>query len=65
MKDVAKACRDSLPKAKKFTHVGVGSATIKEVASNRRVIGPDGKVKFTRTSATKDPVARAQPEGVM
>jgi hypothetical protein len=65
VKDVAKACQDSLAKTKRFTHVGVGSARIKEVASNRRVIGPDGKVKFTRTSATKDPVARAEPEGLV
>ncbi len=65
VKDVAKACRDSLAKTKKFTHIGVGSATIKEVASNRRVIGEDGKVRFTRTSATKDPVARAAPEGLI
>ena len=50
---------------KRFTHIGVGSATVKEVASNRRVLGPDGKVKYTRTSATKDPVARAAPEGLI
>lgn len=65
VKDLAKACADSLAKTKKFTHIGVGSAAVKEVASNRRVIGPDGKVKFTRTSATKDPVARAAPEGLI
>jgi hypothetical protein len=63
--DIAKACSDSLAKTKKFTHIGVGSATIKEVASNRRVIGPDGKVKFTRTSATKNKEAREAPEGLI
>lgn len=65
VKDVAAACRDSLAKAKRFTHIGVGSATIKEVASNRRVLGPDGKVKFTRTSATKNKEAREAPEGLI
>jgi len=65
VKDVAKACQDSLAKTKKFTRIGVGSSLVKEVASNRRVIGEDGKVKFTRTSATKDPVARAAPEGLI
>ncbi len=65
VKDVSKACGDSLAKTKRFTHVGVGSATVKEVASNRRVIGDDGKVRFTRTSATKDKEARDQPEGVI
>jgi hypothetical protein len=62
---VAAACRDSLSKTKRFTHIGVGSATIKEVASNRRVLGPDGKVKFTRISATKNAEARAAPEGLV
>lgn len=64
-KALAKACQDALAKTKKFTHVGVGEAIVEQVASNRRVIGPDGKVLFTRTSATKDPVARAQPEGTI
>jgi hypothetical protein len=65
VKDVAKACQDSLAKTKKFTHIGIGSATVKEVASNRRVLGPDGKVKFTRTSATKNKEARDAPEGLI
>jgi hypothetical protein len=29
------------------------------------VIGPNGKIKFTRTSATKDPAARAEPDGTI
>ena len=58
VKDVAAACRESLAKTKRFTHIGIGSATVKEVASNRRVLGQDGKVKFTRTSATKSKEAR-------
>ena len=53
--------RESLKKTERFTHIGVGKAEIKQVASNRRVLGPDGKVRFTRTSATKDPIARAEP----
>src|SRR4051794_21722257 len=65
VKDVAAACRDALTTTKPFTHIGTGSATVKEVASNRRVIGPDGKVKFTRTSATKNKEARDAPEGLV
>ena len=34
-----------------------------DVASNRRVMGPDGKVKFVRYSSTKDAKIRAEPEG--
>ena len=38
---------------------------VKEVASQRRLLGPDGKVKFTRTSSTKSAEMRAEPEGVI
>src|SRR5439155_9445572 len=62
---VANAARDSLAKTTPFTHIGVGKAKVEQVASNRRVVGPDGKVKYTRTSATKDPQARAEPEGLI
>ena len=45
-----------------FTHVGVGQARVEQFASNRRVSGPDGKIK-TRYSATKDPFLKDAPEG--
>ncbi|MBA4066715.1 MAG: hypothetical protein C0501_24020 [Isosphaera sp.] len=61
----AEALKAALPKAERFTHVGTGAAAVKEVASNRRVLGPDGKVKFTRTSATKNKEARDEPEGLI
>ena len=64
VKDVAAALKDSLSKTAAFTHVGIGAAKVDQVASNRRVV-VDGKVKFTRTSATKDPAARAEPEGLV
>jgi len=63
--DSASALRESLKKTHRFTHIGMGQAKIEQVASNRRVLGPDGKVKYTRTSATKDPKARAEPEGLI
>jgi hypothetical protein len=62
---LAKAAKSSLDDAKPVTHMGHGKAKIVEVASARRVIGPDGKVKFTRTSATKNAEARAEPEGTI
>jgi hypothetical protein len=61
----ADALRESLKKTERFTHIGVGKAKVEQVASNRRVLGPDGKVRFTRTSATKDPAARAESEGLI
>jgi hypothetical protein len=61
----AEALKAALPKAVPFTHVGTGAAEVKEVASNRRIVGNDGKVKFTRTSATKVKEIRDEPEGLI
>jgi len=58
---VAKAAKTS----RTITHIGVGKAKVEEVASARRVMGPDGKVKYVRYSASKDPKIRAEPEGVI
>jgi len=44
----AKAVEVAAAKAQPVTHVGWGEAEVKDVASNRRVIGPDGKVKAVR-----------------
>ena len=55
----------ALPTAREATHWGWGQAVVKDVASQRRILGPDGKVKFTRTSSTKNAEMRAAPEGVI
>ena len=65
IKRSAAAVRDSLTPAQPVSHIRFGEAEVKEVASNRRVLGPNGKIKYTRTSATKDPAARAAPEGTI
>jgi hypothetical protein len=65
VKRSAAAVREALTPSQPVTHVRVGRAEVKQVACNRRVIGPDGKIKYTRTSATKDPAARAEPEGTI
>src|SRR5581483_3698283 len=61
----ADAAKAALAKTRRFTHAGFGKGKVEQVASNRRVLGPNGKVKYTRTSATKDPKARAEPEGLI
>ena len=61
----AEAITRALPAARTATHWGWGEAVVKEVASQRRLLGPDGKVKFTRTSSTKNAAMRAEPEGVI
>jgi hypothetical protein len=62
---IADAARDCMAKAESVTQVGFGSGKIEKVASNRRVLGPDGKVAFTRMSASKHPQAATAPEGVI
>jgi hypothetical protein len=61
----AEALQGSLAKAERFTHIGIGQAKVEGVASNRRILGPNGKVKATRYSASKDPALRAEPEGLI
>jgi hypothetical protein len=61
----AEAVQAAVAKAQPVTHVGWGQAEVKEVASNRRIHGPDGKVRVTRYTATKDPELRAEPVGTI
>ena len=65
MERTADAVKRAGPKARPVTRLGVGKARVSEVASNRRVMGTDGKVKFVRYSATKDAKIRAEPEGLI
>jgi hypothetical protein len=62
---LAAAVRESLPRARRITHLGLGEARVEQVASNRRILGADGKVRATRWTATVDPQVRAEPEGVI
>ena len=55
----------SVKSAQPVTHVGWGQADVHEVASNRRVFGPNGKVKAVRYTATKDASLRAEPIGTI
>ncbi len=61
----ADALRAAMKKTLPLSHMGIGQARVEHVASNRRIIGADGKVRFIRYSATKDPKIRAEPEGLI
>ncbi len=61
----AVAIKTAVTRPKVATHVGLGKADVNHVASNRRVLGPDGKVRHIRWSATRDPEATAAPEGIV
>jgi hypothetical protein len=61
----AEAAKAALEKTAVFTHIGIGKAKVEKVASNRRILGDDGKVKAVRYSATKDAKVREEPEGLI
>ena len=63
--NLVNAVRESIPRAQSITHLGLGEARVEKVASNRRILGPDGKVRAVRWTATADPAIRAEPEGVI
>ncbi|MCX7886848.1 MAG: hypothetical protein N3B01_06300, partial [Verrucomicrobiae bacterium] len=65
MERAACALRAALATPQPLTHYGWGEAEVKEVASNRRILGSDGKVRATRYTACRDPQLRAEPEGVI
>lgn len=65
IKGVAESVSAAIPAAEPLTHVGLGEAVVRNVASNRRVMGADGRVQAVRTSATQDPAVRAAPEGTI
>lgn len=61
----AASVKESLSRKSPITHIGTGEATVEKVASNRRILGDDGKVKAVRWTATTDPAVRAEPEGTI
>lgn len=62
---VAAAVAEAVQQAQRCTHLGLGTARVERVASNRRILGPDGKVKIVRFSSTTIPEAIEAPEGVI
>jgi hypothetical protein len=65
MQRAAQAIQRAVASAQPATHYGWGAARVKDVASNRRILGADGKVRAVRYTATKDAAIRAEPEGVI
>ncbi len=65
LQNLGLAVRDSLRQKRNVTHLGLGQAPVHDVASNRRILGPDGKVRATRYTACKDEALRNEPEGTI
>lgn len=65
IQSVARAVKVVKQTAKPVSHIGFGEAKVEKVASSRRILGEDGKVKIVRYSSTTDSAAIAAPEGVI
>ncbi len=61
----AAALKASLSNKQPVTHIGLGTGIVEQVASNRRILGPDGRIKWWRGSACTDPRLIAAPEGTI
>ncbi len=65
MLNLGEAIRTSLKNARPFNQIGLGEAPVYMVASNRRIPGPDGRIKATRYTSCADSALRAEPEGLI
>ena len=52
---VSQSIREAIAVARPVTHLGIGKAKVDKVASNRRILGPDGKVAIARSSSYRIP----------
>lgn len=59
------ALRASLAAAQPATHFGYAKAKVRKVASNRRLMGKDGRVAYWRASSCPDRKVRNMPEGLI
>ncbi len=66
LRRVGDALAASLGKAVPVSYLGMGQAQVEKVASNRRIVQPDGQVSFSRGSRSGgDPFLRQAPEGLI
>ncbi|MEP7109709.1 MAG: hypothetical protein ABI760_17065 [Ferruginibacter sp.] len=65
LQNVADAVAAASVKTVNVTHIGFGQAKVEKVASNRRIMGKDGKVELIRWSSHNDSVTIAAPEGLV
>ncbi|MBG86500.1 MAG: hypothetical protein CMO80_06325 [Verrucomicrobiales bacterium] len=66
VKRVGAAVNKAMQNRKPITHLGVGKAKVKKIASNRRYELPDGKYSYGRGSSSgRNVLARNAPEGTI
>jgi hypothetical protein len=57
--------KNCLKNGSAVTHIGFGEAQVFKVASNRRILDDNGKVRAGRMTTCRDSLIRAEPEGVI
>lgn len=62
---VAASVRAAAGALQPVTHLRLGQAPVERLASNRRILGDDGKVRAIRLSRCHDAAVRAEPEGLI
>jgi hypothetical protein len=65
LSQLEQAVQTALRNPQPVTHLGLGEARVEHVASNRRILGADGKVRGVRYTSCKDAALRAEPEGTI
>ena len=63
--NVAASIKEGIKHAQPLTHLMTGEGKVEQVASNRRILGDDGKIAKMRLSSTKDAALRDLPEGTV
>ncbi|MEO8762741.1 MAG: hypothetical protein ABI416_00545 [Ginsengibacter sp.] len=65
IQNVADSVAVASANATDITDIGFGQAKVEKVASNRRIMGPHGKVALIRWSSKNDSATIAAPEGLV
>jgi len=65
IEETAAALKKSLDSKQTITHLGRGKGIVEKFASNRRILGDNGKMKMWRGSSCRKPDAIAAPEGTI
>ncbi len=63
--DTAAAVLEAVKTKTPVSHVGFGNGIVKDFASNRRIIGENGRIKMGRMSSSRNPEAIAAPDGII
>ncbi|MCH1409298.1 MAG: hypothetical protein L7V87_09725, partial [Verrucomicrobiales bacterium] len=63
--DTAVALREAMETSHPVTHIGTASAAVEKFASNRRIIGENGKLAIARMSSCRNEEAISKPVGTI